>query len=177
MAVIFATAYDAYALRAFEVNAVDYLLKPFSAERLAAALARARERIGRKSKVASTSLTAAAREPGTFATRIVVRDGPRVVIIPVEQLDYAKGQGDYVELFSGERSYLKQQTMQSLADSLDGKQFVRIHRSYVLNVARLARIEPWGADSKVAVLTSGAQLPMSRSGCVRLNEILGGGGA
>lgn len=173
IAVVFATAYDDYALRAFDVNAVDYLLKPFSAERFSAALDRARARVGRHRGFDAAQLAAAARPQGTYCERIVVKDGARVEIIAARDLDFAKGQADYVELFSRGRSVLKQQTLQSLEACLDPTLFVRIHRSYLLNLSRLQRIEPWGADSKLAVLSTGEQLPISRAGLTRLNEILG----
>jgi len=172
VAVIFVTAYDAYALRAFEVNAVDYLLKPFPPERLDAALARARTRVGTAREPQAATLAAAARPEGTWATRLVVRDGPRVDVVPVERLVYARGQADYVELVTDDRSYLKQQTLQSLEASLDPARFVRLHRSYLANVDHLARIEPRGADSKAAVLDDGTELPVSRAGLARLNEVL-----
>jgi two-component system, LytTR family, response regulator len=174
IAVVFVTAYDEYALRAFEVNAVDYLMKPFPAVRLAEAVERARARIGRARDTEGSALAAAARPAGTYATRIVVRDGPRVDVLPVDQVEYARGQADYVELVAGGRSYLKQQTLQALEASQDPAQFVRIHRSYLVNLAFLKRIEPWGSDSRQAVMADGEELPISRAGLARLNEILDG---
>lgn len=172
VAVVFVTAYDAYAMRAFDVNAVDYLLKPFPASRLAAALERVRGRVGLRREVDAASLAAAARPQGSYATRLVVRDGARVDIVPVDRLDYARGQADYVELVAGGHSYLKQQTMQSLEQSLDPARFVRIHRSWLLNLDRLARIGPRGAGSREAVLHDGTELPLSRTGLARLNDAL-----
>lgn len=176
IAVVFVTAFDQHALRAFEVNAVDYLLKPFPEARLAEALQRARARAGRVRDTDVAALQAAARPAGTWSTRIVVRDGPRVEVLPVAQVEYAKGQADYVELVAGGRSHLKQQTLQALEASLDPSQFVRIHRSFLVNLAFLKRIEPWGADSRQAVMADGAELPISRAGLARLNEILEGRG-
>ncbi len=176
IAVVFVTAFDEHALRAFEVNAVDYLLKPFPAARLAEAISRARARAGRLRDVDGGALSAAARPAGTYATRIVVRDGPRVDVLPAAEVEYARGQADYVELVAGGRSCLKQQTLQSLEASLDPGQFVRIHRSYLVNLAFLKRIEPWGSDSRQAVLADGTELPVSRAGLARLNEIFDGKG-
>jgi two-component system LytT family response regulator len=176
IAVVFVTAFDEHALRAFEVNAVDYLLKPFPAARLSEALGRARARVGRVRDTDAAALSAAARPAGTYATRIVVRDGPRVDVLPVSQVQYARGQADYVELVAGGRSHLKQQTLQSLEVSLDPAQFVRIHRSFLVNLAFLKRIEPWGADSRQAVMADGVELPISRAGLTRLNEVLDGRG-
>ena len=169
--VIFVTAYDEYAMRAFEVHAVDYLLKPVGKERLAAALQRVKARTSEK-KPAPTELAMAARPPGQFAERLVVKDGTRVTLIPVAKLDYAEAQDDYVALASEGKKHLKQQTIASLEAALDPKQFVRIHRSYVVNLERVTRIEPYGKDSRVAILSNGARLPVSRAGYARLQALL-----
>jgi two-component system, LytTR family, response regulator len=171
MAVIFATAYDQHALRAFEVHAVDYLLKPFGAERFEQALARARQRMGVKLPPAS-DLKAATRAPGEFAERIVVRDGTRVHIIPIAKLDYAEAQDDYIALASEGKKHLKQQTISSLETLLDPSRFLRVHRSYIVNLERVAKIEPYGKDTHLAILTDGARLPVSRSGYSRLRAVL-----
>ena len=172
MAIVFATAYDEYALKAFEVHAVDYLLKPFGAERFETALRQARQKLGRTTPVAE--LAQASRAPGEFPDRIVVRDGTRVHIIPITKLDYVEAQDDYIALASEGRKHLKQQTIASLESSLDPSRFLRIHRSYIVNLERVAKIEPYGKDSKVAVLKDGAQLPISRSGYARLCELFEG---
>ncbi len=171
-AVIFVTAYDTFAMKAFEVHAVDYLLKPFSAERFDQALARAIERL-RESPPPAARLAAAARAPGRYLERIVVRDRTRVHVIPVERLDWVEAQDDYVSLESEGSRWLKQQTIAELEASLDPSRFVRIHRSYVVNLDRVARIESYNKDSRVAILTTGARLPVSRSGYARLRELLG----
>lgn len=174
-AVIFVTAYDNYAIRAFEVHAVDYLLKPFSVERFEAALARAKERVGGKtnsSVLPAAELAAAARPPQQYADRIPVRDGAKVFIVPVAKLDYAEAQDDYVALASEGKKHLKQQTIASLETVLDPTRFLRIHRSYIVNLERVARIEPYGKDSHVAVLANGTQLPVSRAGYARLRAYL-----
>lgn len=174
-AVIFATAYDEHALRAFEVHAVDYLLKPFRAERFDAALKRARERIGQKLPAQPEQLAAAARAPGQYAERVVVKDGTRVQIIPVAKLDYVEAQDDYIALASAGKKYLKQQTISSLEASLDPNTFVRIHRSCIVNLERVTRLEPFGKDTHVAILNDGARLPVSRAGHARLKDFLGAG--
>jgi len=177
-AVIFCTAYDEYALQAFEVHAVDYLLKPFGRERLAAALARARERLalgaarGGSPAVSAPALAAAARGPGQHAERIVVRDGAQVHVIPAERVDYVEAQDDYVAIHESGKTHLKHQTLAELAEALDPDRFVRIHRSYVANVERIARIELLAKDQRVAVLHDGRQLPISRAGHERLKELL-----
>ncbi len=174
IAVIFATAYDEHALRAFEYHAVDYLLKPFRADRFEAALERAKERIGKKMSATAEQLSAAARNPGQYVERIVVKDGTRVQIIPVEKLDYAEAQDDYIGLASQGKQYLKQQTISSLEMALDPKNFVRIHRSYVVNLERVTRLEPYGKDTHVVILNDGTRLPVSRNGLKRLQEFLSG---
>lgn len=171
MAVIFVTAHDEHALRAFEVHAVDYLLKPFSLDRFEAALERAKERTGTAAP-AARELSAAAREPGEYASRVVVKDGTRVQIIPVAKLDYVEAQDDYAALASQGKKYLKQQTIASLEAMLDPKTFLRIHRSYLVNLERVARIEPYGKDTHVAVLQDGTKLPVSRAGYGRLRALL-----
>jgi two-component system, LytTR family, response regulator len=173
IAVIFTTAFDEYAVRAFEVHAVDYLLKPFSAERLAQALKRAEKRLGEQRSVAAPELAQAARGPGTFLERLVIRDGAEILIIAASAIDFVRGQDDYVEVSHDSRASLTQQTLQSLENSLDPRQFVRVHRSYLLNVSRVARIEPWGQGSKMAVLHDGRNVPISRSGEARLRTALG----
>lgn len=174
--VIFTTAYDQYALRAFEVNAVDYLLKPFTEARFAQALERAEQRLGGPRPVSAGALAAAARPEGSYAGRLVIKDGARVQLLPVAALDYARAQGDYVELVSGERSWLKEQTLQDLEAALDPARFVRVHRSYLLQADRLVRIEPTSKDAKAAVLATGARLPVSEAGLARLQAWLGGTG-
>jgi two-component system, LytTR family, response regulator len=170
-AVIFATAYDQYAMRAFEVHAVDYLLKPISRERFDAALARALSRVPAKLPPAQ-DLAAAARPPQHFLERIVVKDGTRVTLIPVAKLDYAEAQDDYVALATHGTKHLKQQTIASLEAALDPARFVRIHRSYIVNFERVQRIEPYGKDSRLAILADGTRLPVSRAGYARLKSLM-----
>ena len=172
LAVIFTTAYDTYAMRAFDAHAVDYLLKPFSAERFEKALERARQRLGEKMPEPA-ELAAAARPPDQFLQRIVVKDGPAVHVIPVDKLDYAEAQDDYVALKSDKKTYLKQQTISSLESMLDPARFIRIHRSHLVNLERVAKIEAYTKDSKLAVLRDGTQLPVSRAGYARLKTLLG----
>ncbi len=173
--VIFVTAYDQYAMRAFEANAVDYLLKPFRLDRFKKALdrARARRHDPKITEPAATDLAAAARAPGQMLERLVVRDGSKIHIIPIAKLDYVEAQDDYAALHSEKKSYLKQQTIASLEAQLDPQRFVRIHRSYIVNLDRIVRIEPYTRDSRVAVLRDGAQLPVSRPGYTRLKSLLG----
>ena len=171
--VIFVTAYDEHALRAFEVHAVDYLLKPFSPERLAEALARAVERAATADAMPLAALAAAARPERQTVERILVRHDSKVQVIPLDKLDYIEAQDDYIGLRSQGKTWLKQQPLAEVEAQLDPARFVRIHRSYIVNIERLARIELYAKDSRVAILTDGTRLPVSRSGYARLRELMG----
>jgi len=173
-AVVFVTAYDQYAIRAFEVHAVDYLLKPVSPERLSEALSHATARIRSGETAPAASLLADTRGGKKFLDRILVRDGTRVHIIPVNQVDYVEAQDDYACIHSGGRAFLKLQTLSDLEKSLDPDRFLRIHRGFILNIARLARIELYAKDSRIVVLQDGKKLPVSRAGHARLRELFGG---
>jgi two-component system LytT family response regulator len=179
-AVVFCTAYDEFALRAFEVHAVDYLLKPFGRERLAEALARVHERRGAAPApasapggVAPAALAAAARAPGKAAERLIVRDGSEIHVIPVADVDLLEAQDDYVAIHAKGRTWLKQQPLSELVETLDPARFVRVHRSYAVNLERIARIEPYAKDSRIAVLKDGREVPVSRGGYQRLREQMG----
>ena len=172
VAVIFATAYDDYALKAFEVHAVDYLLKPFSRRRLEQALARVDTQVGHGRDASISNLVEERRASRTPVERILVRDGSLVHVIAVGKIEYVEAQDDYVSLKTSERSYLKQETMNDVEAQLDPTRFVRIHRSYILNLDRLTRIELLSKDNRVAILPDGAQLPVSRSGYARLKPLL-----
>jgi two-component system LytT family response regulator len=172
VAVVFVTAYDQYALRAFAVHAVDYLLKPFGPDRLGEALARARERLGRGERLPVQELAAAARPHAGHSERILVRDGPRVHVLPVGKIDYVQAQDDYVCFKCDGKDYLKEQTLAQVEASLDPKKFVRIHRSFVLNLDRLARVELDARENRVAILADGRRLPVSRTGYTRLSALL-----
>jgi two-component system LytT family response regulator len=172
--VIFTTAYDQYALRAFDVHAVDYLLKPFSEERFAEAMSRARERSTSPSGATAdiAALLADARPRQAPLERVLIREGAQVHVLPVERIDYVEAQDDYVAFKAEGRQYLKDQTMTSLEAMMDPARFVRIHRSYLLNVDRIARVELYAKDSRVAILRDGTRLPVSRAGYARLSRLL-----
>jgi len=172
-AVIFTTAYDEYALKAFEVHAIDYLLKPFGPERLREALAAARQRVLQApADVSPAQVAADARPPGAWITRIVIRDGASVHVVPLDKVDYIEAQDDYASVRVGDKSLLKEQPLGEFERLLDPQRFIRIHRSFLLNLDRLSRIELAAKDSRVAVLKDGRQLPVSRSGYARLKELL-----
>jgi two-component system LytT family response regulator len=173
-AVVFVTAHDEHALKAFEVHAVDYLLKPVEPARLAAAVERVRERLrGRDAPPPVAGLAASARVPGRPLERVLVREEGRVHVVPVAELDYVEARDDYLCLVARGRKLRKQQTLSELEAQLDPDRFVRIHRSYLLNVERLARLDLYAKDSWLAILADGTRLPVSRAGHARLRERIG----
>ena len=172
-AVVFVTAYDQHALRAFEAHAVDYLLKPFSKERFDAALDKARALQAARPVVAPTAaaeLASTARQ-GKPLERIVVKDGPKVTVVHLDRLDWVQAQDDYVLLRTEAKNLLKQQTLASLETQLDPNRFIRIHRSYLLNLDRLVRVEQDSKEHRDAILRDGTRLPVSRAGYQRLREL------
>jgi two-component system LytT family response regulator len=172
IAVIFVTAFDQYAMKAFDVHAVDYLLKPYSKERFEAALERGKSQKAQKVPNAA-ALATTMRPAGQFLERIVVKDGTKVTLVPTAKLEYVEALDDYVSLATEGKKLLKQQTISSLEAALDPAVFVRIHRSFLVNFERVTRIEPYGKDSKVAILANGVKLPVSRAGYERLRRLLG----
>jgi two-component system LytT family response regulator len=168
-AVIFVTAYDQYALKAFDANAVDYLLKPFDRARFDRALERARTRLAAGGGPPALPLG----PRGAPLSRVVVKDGVTVTVLPVETIDYVKAEDDYVLLTAGGRNHIKKQTLASLEDALPKERFVRIHRSYLLNLDRLARVEGSGTGAVTSILNDGTRLPVSRAGAQRLRALLG----
>ncbi len=171
-AVIFATAYNQYALQAFEVHAADYLLKPFSKERLAEALEHARGQMKHQKPIPVQAIASAAGMTTSPLERVLVKDGSKVHIIPVDRIDYIEAQDDYVSIKSEGKSFLKQERMTSLEKELDTKTFVRVHRSYILNIERIARIELYAKDSRMAILKDGTKLLISRAGYDKLKGLL-----
>jgi two-component system LytT family response regulator len=173
---VFVTAYDQFALRAFEVHALDYLLKPFSRERLEQALAHARARLGSPQALAVASgAVAAAQEAAQRRTpleRILIRDGARVQVIPAAQIDYIEAQDDYVQVVAAGKGWLKSQRLAELEEQLDPGAFLRVHRSYIVSLAAIERIDPSGKDGHCAVLRGGARIPVSRSGYQKLKELM-----
>jgi two-component system LytT family response regulator len=169
---VFVTAYDQFALRAFEVHALDYLLKPFGAERLAQALVHARARLGAPREQPMQALVAEARQRRQPLDRILIRDGARVQVVPAAQVDYIEAEDDYVAVVAGGRRWLKSQRLAELEEQLDPRSFLRVHRSYIVNLAAIARIEPAGRDGHCALLKDGARIPISRSGYQKVRELL-----
>jgi two-component system LytT family response regulator len=172
-AVVFVTAHDEHALRAFEVHAVDYLLKPVAAERFAVALDRAAARLGAGERPPAAALLASSRPAGGYLERVAVRqEGGQVEVVPVDRLDFVEARDDSVRLVTADRKLIKQMTLQDLEAQLDPRRFVRIHRSFLLNIERLARVDLYAKDSRVALLRDGTKLPVSRAGYDRLRMLL-----
>lgn len=172
--IIFTTAYDQFAIRAFELNAVDYLLKPFPKRRFLDAVKKACDKImsGTGNKEPASQLLAKKPEPVSPVNRIVVRKGNAINLIPVEQIKFVEAQDDYVMIHHTSGKALKQQTMKFYEDNLSKTDFVRIHRSYIVRVEEIKRIEPYGKDNHIAILQSGDKLPVSRAGFRHLKEEL-----
>jgi two-component system LytT family response regulator len=168
---VFVTAYDQFALKAFEVRAIDYLLKPFSRERLAQALASARSRTTPPEQV-EAAVQEAARRKGPLE-RVLIRDGAHVHVVPSASIDWIEAQDDYVRISAGGRTHLKNGRMAELEQSLDPALFLRVHRSYIVNVGAIERIEATSKDSWCAVLKDGKRVPVSRSGYQKVRESLG----
>lgn len=179
--IMFATAFDQYALKAFEYRALDYLLKPFSQERFDQAINHVRATLaqgdaGKAQQEATRDVVRdAARDAvarGKPLGRVVIRDGAKVHVIASEKIDYIEAQDDYVQIHAEGKSYLKNQRLSDLESQLDADKFLRIHRSYLLNLECLARIEQAGKDSHVAVLKDGGKLPISRSGYQKVRSVM-----
>jgi two-component system LytT family response regulator len=171
--IIFTTAYDQFAIKAFELNAADYLLKPFSRERFLSALAKAEERItkGTDEKVI-TRLVQHVTENREVLDRVVVRIGSKIKVIAVSDILYIESQDDYVMIYTKEGKYLKQQTMKSFEELLDPSHFVRIHRSYLVNADCITQLELYEKSSYLAVLTGGAKLKVSDTGYKALKSLM-----
>jgi len=170
--VIFTTAFDEYAIRAFESQAVDYLLKPFSKERFDKSLRKWLSAKSAGTVAAPPDLADRAQQPEE-SNRVVVKKGSNIVIIPVHNIHFIEAFDDYVKIHTKDGFYLKKKTMTYFEKTFDRKQFVRIHRSFLLNIQELTRIEPAEKDNHVALLKSGAKVPLSATGYARLREVLG----
>ncbi len=172
--IIFTTAYDQFAIKAFELNAVDYLMKPFPKRRFHEAAKKAIDKIksGAGNKMPANLLLAKKPDPVNPVNRIVVRKGNAINLIPVEQIRYVEAQDDYVMIYHVAGKALKQQTMKFYEENLPKNDFVRVHRSYIVRVEEIKKIEPYGKDNHIAILQSGDKLPVSRSGYKQLKEEL-----
>lgn len=172
-AVIFITAYDSFAIKAFETNAVDYLLKPVAEDRFRSAILKWKSQVTPASpepmeRVLSTMATTASQQ-----NRIVVKTGSKVKIIPTHEILYLEADDDFVKIFTAEGSFLKNQTMSFYEQSLDAAQFVRVHRSYIVQINQITKIEPYQKETHLAILRDGRQIPVSKTGYAKLKIILG----
>jgi two-component system, LytTR family, response regulator len=173
-AVIFTTAYDEYAIKAFEANAVDYLLKPFNKVRFDAAIKKWQSQVEMaQPQTAIQNLEESTAKQPEEHVRIVVKVGNNIKIIPVADVQYLEAYDDYIKIHTHEGTFLKKKTMAYYEKTLDPSQFVRVHRSYLLALSQLTRIEPLEKDSHIALLKSGKRIPLSRSGYTRLRSVLG----
>ncbi len=170
-AVIFTTAYDEFALRAFEVNALDYLMKPVSPERMSKALEKVRSN-GNKHIREVVQHGSIAQLPEQ-AQRVVVKDNGQIRIIPLDELLYLEAADDYVKIHTKDRYYLKHQTMTNFENQLPAQQFIRIHRSYIVNVQHINKVELYEKEQYCVILRNAAKLPVSRSGYGKLKATLG----
>ncbi|HSR37684.1 MAG TPA: LytTR family DNA-binding domain-containing protein [Phnomibacter sp.] len=171
--VIFTTAFDEYAIKAFESNALDYLLKPFSKERFDKALQRWRSQPVQAVQQAQSNLLQEEVLSPVQQERIVVKTGGNIRIIPVHEVVYLEAADDYVKVHTVDGSFLKHKTMAFFEKTLDPQQFVRVHRSYIVAVKNITKIDPYEKESYLALLKQGARVPVSKAGYNKLREVLG----
>ncbi|MBC7626417.1 LytTR family DNA-binding domain-containing protein [Ferruginibacter sp.] len=167
--VIFTTAYEEYAIKAFDAHAADYLLKPFSKDRFDKAI----QKLQQQHINVTQAVTETALKSTTQSNRIVVKDNGKIKIIPIAQVQYLEAADDYVKIITAEGSFLKKKTMQHFEDILPPQEFIRIHRSYIINASLITRIDQHEKDSHLALLTTGVHLPVSKAGYAKLKEVLG----
>jgi two-component system, LytTR family, response regulator len=171
--IIFSTAFDQYAIRAFEANAIDYLLKPYPYERVVSSLNKAVEKLRiERSSSEIKQLIETRDEAAGILNRVVVKSGRKIRVIPVESIQYIESQDDFVMIYCDEGHFMKQKTMKFFEQHLDGQQFVRIHRSYLLNLSALAEIQQYEKESWIAFTRQGAKLKVSKGGYANLKEKL-----
>ena len=181
-AVIFTTAFDEFAIKAFEAHAIDYLLKPFNQERFDKAIAKCLSALtgqagmdqqNKPSEAKTEELLETASQSPSQSSRIVVKNGSKIKIIPVHDIFFLEAADDYVKIHTQEGYFLKNKTMNHFEQVLDKQQFVRSHRSYIVNVQLITRIDPYEKDNHVAILRTGAKVPVSRGGYGKLKSVLG----
>jgi len=171
-AIIFTTAFDEFAIKAFEAQAVDYLLKPFSKERFDKAL---QKWLGQRKEKPEPSMPPHEFPPRQTEekNRIVVREAGNIRIIPVVDVQYLEAYDDYVKIYTSREMFLKKKTMSFYENSLDPAHFIRVHRSYIVQLAAITRIEPLEKESYVALLKNGTRIPLSKTGYTKLKSVLG----
>jgi two-component system LytT family response regulator len=170
--IIFITAHNEYAIKAFELNAVDYLLKPYSRERLVEAVRKAIDRIRSQQPVDKKIGKLINHSLDDIIERVVVKTGSKIKVIPVQKIQYLEAQDDYVMIYTEESKHLKQATMNFFEIHLDPKQFIRVHRSYIVKIDQVVQLEPYEKDNYIVVLKSGAKIKVSKSGMKNLKAML-----
>ncbi len=170
-AIIFTTAFDEYAIQAFEKNAVDYLLKPYSEARFHQAVQKFLERPEEK-KSNAAAVADHSRSKTQSADRVVIKDGAKIRIIPVEEVVRLEADDDYVKVFSKQGNFMKKQTLKNFEEGLSADHFVRVHRSHLVNLMHIERIDPYEKNAHVALLKNGERVPVSRSGYQKLKDLL-----
>jgi two-component system LytT family response regulator len=170
-AIIFTTAFDEYAIKAFEKNAVDYLLKPYSEERFAQAVRKFLDKPDEKKSVAR-SVAEESRASSQPSDRVVIKDGAKIRIIPIPEVIRLEADDDYVKVYSAQGNFMKKQTLKNFEEGLSADHFVRVHRSHLVNIMHIERIDPYEKNAHVALLKNGERIPVSRSGYQRVKELL-----
>ncbi|MBK8292886.1 MAG: LytTR family transcriptional regulator DNA-binding domain-containing protein [Flammeovirgaceae bacterium] len=170
-AVIFITAFDEFALKAFEANAIDYLLKPVAEDRFQKAIQKFLDKSGQAPN--TTELLETMAKAPSQSNRIVVKTGSKVKIIPVQEIQYLEAEDDFVKIVTAEGSFLKNKTMSFYEQSLDPNLFVRVHRSFIVHIGQITKIEPYQKETHMAILRNGQQIPISKTGYPKLKSILG----
>lgn len=171
-AIIFITAFDEFALKAFEANAIDYLLKPVAEDRFEKAVQKFLDKVTPAETQTNSLLEKMAQTPAQN-NRVVVKTGNKVKIIPIHEIQYLEADDDFVKIITAEGTFLKNKTMTFYEQTLDAQQFVRIHRSYIVHISQITKIEPYQKETHLAILRNGQQIPISKTGYAKLKIILG----
>ncbi|MEQ8243648.1 LytTR family transcriptional regulator DNA-binding domain-containing protein [Fulvivirga sp.] len=170
--IIFSTAFDQYAIKAFEQSAADYLLKPYSKARFQEALAKAIGQVENKQPNGTIEKVLESKQAQEQLDRVVIKNGSKILILSIDNISHFEAQDDYVAIYSEGKKYLKQLTMKYLENSLPKDQFVRVHRSFIVAIAGIDKLEPYSKDAFIAILKSGDKVSVSRSGYNALKEAL-----
>lgn len=172
--IIFTTAFDQYAIKAFEVNAIDYLLKPFTKERFDEALQKAVTGLRDNNKIEADTkkLLGQPHSQGEYLNRVVVKKNNNIIIVPIEDVKFIEAQDDYTAIHTSDSTFLKQQTMKFFEENLDSAEFVRIHRSHITKISQIKQLELYEKESYRVILKDGTKLPVSKTGYAKLKEVL-----
>lgn len=170
--VIFTTAFDEYAIKAFEAHAIDYLLKPFSKDRFDKAMNKWLQQRGQPDRLMQKDIAEQIHQPEE-RNRIVVKEAGNIRIIPVHEILYIEAYDDYVKIYTQKEMFLKKKTMSFYERALDENKFIRVHRSYIIQLAQLTRIELLEKDTHVALLKNGSRIPLSKTGYSKMKTLLG----